>query len=263
MGFTGDAAHVWAAGFSHLPPNEEISMRKTLLPLLLATSVIAAPAAGIAQETPQPRINVTGEGEAAVAPDMAILMLTVMREGDTARAALDDANAAMNEVLAAMREAGIEGRDLQTSGLQISPRYVYPQDGQGQPRITGYEVSNTLTVRVREIANVGEILDRSVTLGVNQGGNITFTNDDPKGALEEARRAAVADAMARAETLADAAGITLGPIVELSEVSRRPQPIPVAQAAMRMEAASDAAVPVEAGENLYRVEVSVSFSIGE
>ncbi len=237
-------------------------MKTSLVPLFLAAAVIAAPAPLLAQEASAPRIHVTGEGEAAVAPDMAILTLTVMRDAETARAALDAANAAMEEVLAAMREAGIEGRDLQTSGLQISPRYVYPQDGQGQPRITGYEVANTLTVRVRDIAAVGTILDEAVTLGVNQGGNIVFTNDDPKGALEEARRAAVADAMARAGTLADAAGVTLGAVTEISEVSRQPQPIPVAQAAMRMEAADAGSVPVEAGENVYRVEVSVSFSIG-
>ncbi|WP_439604252.1 SIMPL domain-containing protein [Shinella sp.] len=238
-------------------------MRNIILPALLLAGVVGAPLAAGAQEPVQPRIHVAGEGEAAVAPDMAILTLTVMRDGDTARIALDGANEAMNAVVSAMREAGIEGRDLQTSGLQISPRYVYPQDGQGQPRITGYEVINTLTVRVREIAEVGELLDLSVTLGVNQGGQITFTNADPKAVLEEARRAAVTDARTRAETLADAAGVTLGSVVEISEVSRRPTPMPIAGAAMRMEAAADAAVPVEAGENVYRVEVTVTFSIGE
>jgi uncharacterized protein YggE len=238
-------------------------MRNIALPALLLAGVMAAPLGAAAQEPVQPRILVAGEGEAAVAPDMAILTLTVMRDGETARAALDAANEAMNAVVSAMREAGIEGRDLQTSGLQISPRYVYPQNGQGEPRITGYEVANTLTVRVRQIDEVGALLDLSVTLGVNQGGQIAFTNADPKAALEQARRAAVTDARTRAETLADAAGVALGSVVEISEVSRRPAPIPVAQASMRMEAASDASVPVEAGENVYRVEVSVTFSIGE
>src|SRR5690606_5930112 len=119
------------------------------------------------------------EGEVAIAPDLAIVSLSVMREAETARAALDDANGAVAAVIAALKEAGIESRDLQTSGLQINPRYVYPQDNGGEARITGYQVTNTLTVRVRDIASVGQIIGRSATLGVNQGGSITFSNDDP------------------------------------------------------------------------------------
>src|SRR5690606_28872402 len=120
------------------------------------------PHAAHAQEArqPVPRIVVVGEGEAAVAPDLAIVTLSVLRESDTARAALDEANKAAAEVIAAMKEAGIEARDLQTGGLQINPRYVYPQNGgEEQPRIVAYQVTNTLTVRVRDIAKVGEIVD--------------------------------------------------------------------------------------------------------
>lgn len=242
-------------------------MKLRYLPLLLATALVV-PNIAAAQETRQPpRIIVTGEGEAAVAPDMAILTLTVMRDAETAREALDENNTAMAAVVAAMREAGIESRDLQTSGLQINPRYVYPQAPQEgepqQPRIVAYEVSNTLTVRVRDIAAVGAIVDQSVTLGVNQGGSISFTNDDPAQATTEARKRAVEDATARARTLAEAAGVTLGQIVEISEQAFVQPPIPVvASRAFRMEAAADA-VPVEAGENTYRVQVNVTFEIGQ
>lgn len=239
-------------------------MNRIHLPLLLAAG-LALPHAAMAQEHRphhQPRILVAGEGEASVAPDMALISLSVMREAETARAALDENNAAMASVIAAMREAGIESRDLQTAGLNISPRYVYPQgDGEQQPRIVAYQVSNTLSVRVRDLARAGEILDSAVTLGVNQGGNITFTNDDPGAAITQARIRAVEDAMARARTLAEAAGVELGGIVELTEQTFTQQPVPQDGRAMRMEAPASAAVPVEAGENTYRVQVNVTFEL--
>src|SRR5690606_31363087 len=157
----------------------EIAM-KFLLPFAFAASLLAAPAALAQQADETPQIPFTGEGEQAVAPDMALLTLTVMREADTARAALDEANKAMADVIAAMKEEGIAPRDLQTSGLSINPRYVYPDkdDDPKEPRIVGYQVVNTLSVRVRDLEKLGAIIDRSVTLGVNQGGNIAYTNDD-------------------------------------------------------------------------------------
>lgn len=238
-------------------------MRMTM-PLALA-AILAMPLAAAAQETPTtPRIVVSGQGEAAIAPDMAWLNLSVMREADTARAALDDANEAVAGVIAALKQAGIEERDLQTSGLSINPRYVYPQnnDGSQPPRIVGYQVTNSLSVRVRDLARLGEVIDRAVTLGVNQGGGITFDNDDPSEAVAQARRRAVAEAREKAETLAEAAGVTLGRVIEISESAPMQPPMPLAKA-MRMEAAPDASVPIEAGENTYRVQVGVTYEIGQ
>lgn len=235
-----------------------------IVPLALAAA-LAMPFAASAQEAPRaPRIVVAGEGHAAIRPDMASLNLSVMREGDTARAALDKANEAVAGVIAALKQSGIADRDLQTSGLSIDPRYVYPQnnDGTQQPRIVGYQVTNSLTVRVRDLAKVGEVLDRAVTLGVNQGGGITFGNDDPKEAVTEARKRAVADAADKARTLAEAAGIALGRIVEITETSTAQPPMPMPQM-MRMEAADAKAVPVEAGENTYRIQVQVTYEIGQ
>lgn len=242
-------------------------MNRPHLPLLLAAA-LAFPSVAAAQQAPRqpsPRIVVTGEGEASVAPDMAILTLAVMREAETAREALDDNNQATAAVIAALKEAGVEARDLQTAGLQINPRYVYPANGNAgeQPRIVGYQVSNTLTVRLRDIGKVGEIIDRSVTLGVNQGGGVAFTNDDSSAVVSEARKRAVQDAVARAGTLAEAAGVQLGPIIEISEQSFMPQPMPIGTRAYRLEAQAADAAPVEAGENSYRVQVNVTFEIGQ
>lgn len=226
-----------------------------------AAALISAPA--MAQQNsaqPSPRISVNGEGEVSVAPDMAILNLTVLREGDTARAALTASSDAMKQVLAALKEAGIAERDLQTSGLNIQPRFAQPgKERNVEPKITGYTVSNGLTVRVRTLTDAGAILDKAVSLGVNQGGGIVFAKDDLKPTLTEARKLAVADAIARAKTLAEAADIKLGKILSIEEQSALPRPMPYG-APMRM-AASDASVPLAAGENTYRTQVNVVFEI--
>lgn len=236
-------------------------MRPAHFALLATLAVPAAFAPMQAHATETLQIRVSGVGEAAIAPDMALLTLTVMREAETAREALDEANSAMAAVVEAMKEEGVADRDLQTAGLSINPRYHYPDRGENRsPRIVAYQVTNTLSVRVREFERVGEILDLSVTLGVNQGGDIVLTNDDPTAALEEARRAAVEDAMSKANTLAEAAGVEVGRVLEMSEQAEPQPPRPLSQPAMRMELAADS-VPVEAGENTYRVQVSVSFEI--
>lgn len=234
-------------------------MSKRLLAAILAAS-IALPAAALAAEPLAPRVIVMGEGEMSVAPDLALLSLSVMREAITAREALDANNAAIAAVLAAMKSAGIADRDLQTSNLQINPRYDYvtKPDGTQEAKLAAYQVTNTLAVRVRDIAKTGELLDKAVTLGVNQGGNITFTNDNPAETVTEARKKAVADAMAKAKTLADAAGVGLGRIIEMSEMSSSPMPISIE--AKTFDAAPRG-VPIAAGENAYRVQVNVTFEL--
>lgn len=235
-------------------------MKRTIVALALALSAAVPLATAHAQEQPPPRIIVTGEGEAAVAPDMAMLSLGVMREAKTAREALDANNRAMAEVIAAMKELGIGERDLQTADIQIIPRYNYSNrpDGTQSADLVGYQVTNTLSVRVRDLKRTGEILDRAVTLGVNQGGGIRFVNDDPAAAITEARKKAVADATGKARTLAEAAGIRLGRVIEISEQSFIPPPIPMEAKAFDRAAS---AVPIEAGENSYRVQVNVIFGL--
>lgn len=241
-------------------------MTRPFVPLVFAAVMAAALPVEAEEIAERPKITVTGEGEARLSPDMAVIRLSVLREADTAREAMDANNEAMERVIAALKEAGVAERDIQTSGLSITPQYVYPNEnnGESRPRIDGYQVTNGLTVRVRELDEVGEILDRSVTLGVNQGGNIVFTNDDPKEALNEARRKAVEDALAKARVLTETAGVTLGDVLEITEATRgTPPPMPLGVRAMRMEAAADASVPVEAGENTYQVEVNITFGINQ
>jgi uncharacterized protein YggE len=115
-------------------------------------------------------------------------------------------------------------------------------------------------VRVRALEGLGAILDRSVTLGVNQGGAVRFGNLDPSDALVGARTAAVKDALAKAETLAGAAGVELGDVLEISEQTHSPMPRPM-HASRAMAMADAEAVPIETGENSYRVTVNVRIAI--
>tara|TARA_R110001599_G_scaffold353817_1_gene598958 strand:+ start:92652 stop:93392 length:741 start_codon:yes stop_codon:yes gene_type:complete len=230
--------------------------------LLISLAVVTS--AHAEQQEPYPQIVVSGQGSADIAPDMAVLQLTVTREAKTARAALDASSAAMAEVLKALRAEGIAERDLQTTNFSIQPKYVYPspksQDEDKSPRIVGYTVRNGLSVRVRELGKLGGIMDKSVTLGVNEGGNILFTNDDATGATEQARAHAVADAMGKAKALAAAAGVKLGKLLELSEQSHQSGPMPMMKSEMIMARAADS-VPVAAGENSYQVTVNMSYGI--
>ncbi|ACS57196.1 MULTISPECIES: SIMPL domain-containing protein [Rhizobium] len=241
-----------------------IYTRTVLMTALLALPLAAAAPAFAQEAKPrEPVISVTGDGESSVAPDMAIVNLAVVKQAKTAREALDENNKAMNDVLAALKSGGIAERDLQTSGFSIQPQYNYPQpvDGQQQqPQLIGYQTINSVTVRLRDLAKLGAVIDQSVTLGINQGGEIQFTNDKPDAAIEEARKAAVADAVKRAKTLSEAAGVKLGRILEINENVPRAMPQPVYRATM-MKEASDAAVPVQGGENNYNVSVTVTFAI--
>mgnify|MGYP001047288020 CR=1 FL=1 len=235
-------------------------MNNYSLPLALAASLAFPAMASAADPGKTPRIVVSGEGESALKPDIALLSLSVMREAKTARAALDANNDAMAAVIAAMKAAGIAERDLQTAGIQINPRYNYTNkaDGSQEAELVAYQVTNTLSVRVRDIDKTGDILDKAVTLGVNQGGGISFTNENPSTALTEARKKAVADAIAKARTLAEAAGASVGRVLEITDQTFSPRPMPVSAKAFD---AGRAAVPIENGENTYNVQVNVTFEL--
>jgi uncharacterized protein YggE len=233
----------------------------------LMTCLLGVGQAAVASDEPVPRILVSGEGSVDIAPDMAVLTLSVMREAPTARAALTANSAAMAKVLDAMSALGIEKRDLQTANFSIQPRYTRPpRQGAGAgeaPKLVGYTVRNALSVRVRDISRVGEVLDTSVTLGVNEGGSIQFTNDDASQAITQARIKAMEDALSKGRTLARAAGVKVGKVLEISEQNHRPRP--VAMARMEMVAMDSMAnsVPIAAGENTYKVTVNLTLAIAQ
>lgn len=206
-------------------------------------------------------ITVDGQGEATAAPDTAMINSGVTTQAATARDALDANSKAMQELIAALKDAGIEEKDIQTSNFSVNPNYVYSdaRDENGYsrpPKIDGYQVSNTVTVRVRDLDSLGAILDKSVTVGANTINGISFSVADPKDLLDQARTAAVKDARAKAELYAEAAGVKLGDIESISESQGFSGPQPQVMYA-RAEAAPS--VPVQSGELSFSVTVNMQW----
>ena len=200
------------------------------------------------------RITVTGAGSVAVVPDMATITLGVTTEGKTAAAALSANSADLAKVMDGLTAAGIAARDIQTSGLSLNPRW---QQGatSGDRQITGFVASNMVTVRVRALEGLGGALDALVGAGANTLNGLSFGLADPGPSTDAARRAAVADAIARAELYAKAAGVTLGRVVAIHETGQ-PGPRPLARMALAAEA-----VPVAAGELSVDASVTMVFAI--
>jgi uncharacterized protein YggE len=235
-------------------------MRPLTTALWLAAAALLAPIGPALAQAEAPRttsLTVAGEGHVDLPPDMAMISLGVTTEADTAAAALAANNAAQAEVLAVLAAAGIEPRDIQTSGLNLNPVWDNRSYSDGRQRIRGYSVSNIVTIRVRKLDSLGGLLDKVVTTGANQLNSLTFGLSDPKPAMDEARKRAVADALDRARLYADAAGVTLGPLVSLSECGAYQQPQPM----FRRDAAMESAVPVAGGEVGIVASVSVTFEI--
>lgn len=239
-------------------------LAKSLRPLAVPAAIIALAAASLATafparaETAPPTITVTGEGSAERAPDLATVQIGVTTVGETAAEALAANSAAMAAVTDRLKAAGVADRDLQTTGLSVNPNWTgYDSSSSAEgPRISGYTASNILTVRVRALDTLGAVLDASVSDGANTLNGLTFGLADPKPAMDDARKAAVADALAKAELLATAAGVTLGPIVSITEGGAQLDPQP-----MFREAAS-AAPPVAGGEVGYGATVTVVWQLG-
>lgn len=238
----------------------------TAFAILIATAAWLASVPAHADDGRQSReatITVSGSGESRATPDMAVISLTVSKQEKTARASLDANNKAMTAVLDALKADGIEPHDLQTSGFTIQPVYTYPQGDDGSPKppeLVGYQTSNALTIRLRDIAKAGAVIDRSVTLGINQGGDISFVNEDTKKILAEARAEAIKDAMEKARQLTEGAGVALGRVLDISEGAAPQMPVPMVIARMEKDAAP-AAVPMAPGENSYSVTVNITFEI--
>lgn len=202
-------------------------------------------------------VTVTGEATVEATPDMATISLGVTTEGQTAAEAMAANSKALQAVVDRLKAAGIEDRDLQTSNLSLNPNWVGYDSG-STPKIAGYVASNMLNVRVRALEGLGSVLDASIADGANTLNGISFELAEPRPAQDEARKAAVADARARATLLVEAAGGTLGKIVSITENSGYGSPMPM----FKSDAAA-APVPVASGQIGLSASVTVSFEIAE
>lgn len=237
-------------------------MRAFSIPTLSALGFAAAMTVtqpALAQEVLPPMINVTGTGTVEASPDIATLSIGVTTQGATAAEALSANTAALQSVMARLTTAGIEARDMQTSNLSLNPNWTgYESSSVAGPTISGYIATNMLTIRVRKLDGLGAVLDAAVADGANTLNGLTFGLADPEPALNEARTKAVADARARAELLAGAAGVTLGRVVSISESMAGMDPVPMFRAE-----ASASPVPVAGGEVGMSANVTIFYEIVE
>jgi uncharacterized protein YggE len=225
------------------------------------SSISGAMNAQAAEAGSVPRtISVSGMGEQTGKPDQARLSAGVLTQAPTAAAALTANTTAMNRVFAALKAVGIPDNKIQTSNFSVQPQYPpYRPDAPADSRtIIGYQVSNQVSVVVDDLTKLGPALDALVRSGANQLAGVSFSIANPKPLAERARTAAVADAMAKARTLASAAGVTLGPLLSIEEGAVF-NPAPKFE--VRATLAAQAPPPIAIGEESVTVNVSITYAI--
>ena len=229
-------------------------------PLALSL-LLVSPVSAIAQEILPPSISVSGEGRVTAAPDMGHIQLGVRRQAATAAGAMSAANQAAAAVLAEVTARGIEERDVQTTRIGLNPVWEHRQN---QPaKVVGYEAVNDLAIRVRDLDDMGTLLDALVNEGANTVQGISFAIDDSDTLRSEARLAAIKDARAKAETLAEGAGVALGGVRAVSELGAgRPQPM-MRQMNMAAADSMESSVPIAAGEMEIAVRVQAVWDIAQ
>ncbi|MDE2412666.1 MAG: SIMPL domain-containing protein [Sphingomonadales bacterium] len=247
------------------------------LKFLVAASVLAvaglASGSAMAQNaSPVPVIaqgstllTVSADGKSTRAPDLAVFNAGVTTQGQTAGDAMSANAAAMNKVFAALKKAGIAEKDVQTSNINLNPIYgqqVVEPNGNvtREPRIVGYQATNSVSVRQRDLKAMGKVLDALVSAGANNINGPSFQIDNADAAQDEARTAAVTKARARANLYAKAAGLRVVRIVSISESGGYAPPMPMMMQA-KFAMADAAPTPIAAGEVESQVNVTVQFEL--
>lgn len=210
---------------------------------------------------PQNNINVTGEGKVTAEPDLAQIVLGVRTEADEAGDAIAENNRIMEAVRVALAGSGIAEEDIQTVEFSVQPIIIF-DELTGEQRTQGYTVSNSVLVKVRDVDQVGEVLDATSSAGANNIGSISFTVADPTPLMDEARDKAIADAIRKGEQMAAAAGVRLGDIMYISEWTVF---TPVAQPFFGFEGKGGgefaAEVPISGGQLDIVIQVSITWEI--
>ena len=241
-------------------------LRYAFAPLALALSL---PGIAFAQTNPpiiapaNTLLTLNAEGKTARTPDLAVFNAGVTSQGKTAGEALSANSGDMNRVIAALKRAGIADKDIQTSQISLNPVYGQPvvtPNGvvSQEARIIGYQATNTVSIRSRDIKNFGKVLDALVAAGANQISGPSFQLAEPSAANDEARVSAVKAARARAELYARAAGLRVVRIVSISESGGYSPPQPMYARAMKAESDS---TPISAGEVEAAVTVTMQFEL--
>ncbi len=233
-----------------------------------ATIILAAATASFAQPATMPphppgppeTVSVTGTGRVTLVPDRFMFNVGVQTNAPTVDAAVNENNERVARVVAALKAAGAKPEEIQTSGFSIYPQQDYSQ---GQlPRLLGYQVNNSVTVRKKEVASASKLLQVAIGAGVNTASGLNFEVSDSTRGREQGLKAAFDDARAKATLLAQAAGRTLGRAMNITEGSEvAPPPRPMQRGVMMAKAEAVSEVPVEAGTQELSFTVSVVFEL--
>ena len=233
-----------------------------LTPIVIAAAFAAislcAPRTAIAADGDRPCerfISVSATGSANAEPDLASVSVGAIVEADTAKEALARSSTLMAKLIDGLKALGIAARDVQTTAVNIEPRYTQAKDGR-PAALAGYRLLNRVHLIVREVKRLGEIIDGAIGLGANQVNGIGFDVSNAETLMDEARRLAIANARRRAELYATAAGAQLGNVLTISETTNAsPRTLPMARAA------AGAPTPIEAGTRALTVEVNVTYEL--
>ncbi len=238
----------------------------TLRPLAFALALAAAPmalsTAAHAQDASfrATTLNLSAFGETAARPDIASITTGVQVKAPTAAEAMRQNAERMSAVVATLKARGVAERDIQTSGLNLSPQYVYEQNK--PPRPDGYQASNQVTVTVRDLTRLGQAVDAVVAAGANEINGVAFGLSAPGPVEDASRRAAVAALTAKANLYAQAAGYKIARLISLSEsggyTPQPPQPKFMVRAMMADGAES---TPVQGGELKVRIDVQAAYEL--
>jgi len=218
------------------------------------TLPVPPPREAAAQET----ISVLGVGNVTVTPDRALFTVGVQTVAPAVAIAVQENNARVAAIIDALKKLGATDRDIRTSHLALYPQQEH-QEGRRVPRIVGYQVSNSLTVTRDNPAEVGRLLQAAVDAGANTVSGVTFTVSDPARGRDQALQAAFADARAKADTLAKAAGRSVGRVVAVTEGGAVTPPVPMPRIAMMESRAAD--MPVQPGAEELAFAISVIFEM--
>ena len=226
----------------------------SILSAIIAGSPFPPAAAQQSQPERQARIIVVGEGSVSAVPDSAPITSGVTTRAKTVKEAVEANSKLMAAIMATLVDAGIAQKDIQTARFSVSPVYTTPAPNTEQ-KLTGFSVSNQVSVTIRQIEKAGDILDRVVAAGATNIGNLVFLHSDTAKLIDQAREDAVANARHKAELYARASGVQLGPVVWITEDSGYSPPVPMKVARM--------AVPISSGEDKLHVQITVGFGIAQ
>ena len=206
-------------------------------------------------------LSAVGDAQVFVTPTTALLSVGVQTDiQSTAADAMNGLKNSMNQVLAAVKQGGVTDKDITTNNLSLTPTYDYTN---GTQKLQGYQASQSLTVRTKNLDKVGDIINAATDAGANQIGDVQFVADDPSTMKDTARKEAIADAQKRAQTMAAQLGVALGALKSYSEDvgGSTPPPVPYMMKADAAGAVAPSSVPVPAGQQEIDVEVTLTYNI--